>query len=416
MGAMNKIKGTQDFIYKRALLYNRIILTCREISTKRGFFPIVTPTIEATEVFLRSVGETTDVVKKEMYTFLDKGNRSITLRPEGTAGVVRALIENKIYSNNLTYNKFCYDGSMFRYERPQAGRYREFHQFGVESFGPKTPLRIFEVIETAVKILEALGIEDTTLELNSLGDSETRNGYKNKLVEYFKKYESELCLDCKERLSKNPLRLLDCKVCSEKPWFLKAPKISDSLTLKASEHFQKVCALLTKANIKYSLNPNLVRGLDYYTDTVFEIKNKEGLALYGGGEFDMLVREMGGPDLGGSGFAIGVERLMETVKERESETFSYTKVFIITLDEKSRERGFKLLNDLRSLSVNTELSYQHYDLKKQFKESEHLNPKYLIIIGDEEVKERKFILKDTKTKAQTKLDYESLCEKLKEKK
>ena len=275
---------------------------------------------------------------------------------------------------------------------------------------------LFEVIETAVKILEALGIKNTTLELNSLGDSETRNGYKNKLVEYFKKYESELCVDCKERLSKNPLRLLDCKVCSQKPWFLKAPKISDSLTLKALEHFQKVCALLTKANIKYSLNPNLVRGLDYYTDTVFEIKNKDGLALYGGGEFDTLVREMGGPELGGSGFAIGVERLMETVKEIEPETFSYTKVFIITLDEKSRELGFKLLNDLRSLSVSTELSYQHFDLKKQFKESEHLNPKYLIIIGEEELKEEKFILKDTKTKEQSKLDYESLCEKLKEKK
>ena len=267
---LQKIKGTQDFYGDRAVKMHYVENIMRELAINSGFSEIRVPTFEATEVFVRSAGDESDIVSKEMYTFTDKGKRSITLRPEGTAGVARSFVENKMYANNLALTKLFYIGPMFRYERPQAGRYREFNQFGVEVFGDGTSLLDADVIISAYNIFKKLGVNNLKLKINSIGDFESRKAYAEVLKDYFKDNIDTMCEDCHRRLTTNPMRILDCKVDKDNPVLINAPKIKNNLNEHSLHYFQDVLNVLDKFNIPYEVDENLVRGLDYYTDTVFE--------------------------------------------------------------------------------------------------------------------------------------------------
>ena len=306
------IKGTKDVLPKEVHKNQYIEATCLETAEKFGFKEIRTPVFEHTELFQRGVGDTTDVVQKEMYTFDDKGGRSITLRPEGTAGAVRSYLENGLCNEALP-QKVCYLTSCYRYEKPQAGRLREFHQFGVECFGSQSPLADAEIIALAKSVFDSLGIEGLTLELNSIGCPKCRAEYQKALKEYFTQYKDRLCDTCKDRLERNPMRLLDCKSPEDKEIAKGAPVVLDYLCEECQEHFDKVQQYLKAQDIEFKINPNIVRGLDYYTKTVFEfISDSIGAqgTVCGGGRYDGLVKELGGQDTPSLGFGMGLERLM----------------------------------------------------------------------------------------------------------
>jgi len=316
---VQKAKGTYD-VYgeygKKLLKIENILKDLMEVYNYEYFR---TPVFEATELFHRGVGDTTDIVTKETYDFKDRGDRSMTLRPEGTAAIVRSYIENKYYGNANVPSKVWYYGPMYRYERPQAGRYREFYQFGVEVFGSNDPLMDAEVISIPVNFYQILGLKGIKVHINSLGDMESRDNYRNALKEYFKPHLASLCDDCKSRYDKNPLRILDCKVDKDLDIMKHAPKITDYLNEESKNHFNKVKEYLDAMQIEYIEDENLVRGLDYYTHTVFEVEaSVEGFGaqnvLCGGGRYNNLVKELGGPDTPGVGFAMGMERLMTALE------------------------------------------------------------------------------------------------------
>ena len=323
---IQKPKGTYDVFgnYGQNLLYLRDLI--QVLMKKYNYQYFRTPIFESSELFHRGVGETTDIVSKETYDFLDRGERKMTLRPEGTAGVVRSFIENKMYGDPNQPVKSWYYGPMYRYERPQSGRYREFYQFGVEVFGSSDPMVDAEVISIPVNLYKLLGLKGIKVNINTLGDIESRKKYREALLEYFKPHLNSLCQDCQNRYSTNPLRILDCKVDKELEIMKNAPKISDYLNDISKEHFEKVKKYLEAMNIDYVVNENLVRGLDYYTHTVFEVEaSVEGFGsqnvLCGGGRYDMLVENIGGPSTCGVGFATGIERLM-TALEYENKFIS----------------------------------------------------------------------------------------------
>jgi len=404
------VRGFRDLLGEEARKYRHVVNTIREILERYNFEEIILPTVEYTKLFTRSIGEATDIVEKEMFTFQDKGGRDIALRPEGTAGVVRAYIENKLYADG-TYKKLYYEGSMFRHERPQKGRYREFHQVGAEVLGTSNPLADAEIIKISDEILKKLKIP-ARIEINSLGCKECRPKYREALIEYLKQHREELCEDCQRRLERNPLRVLDCKVEGCQLVAKNAPKITDYLCEECKTHHQKVKEYLSALGVEFVENPYLVRGLDYYSKTVFECVSEElGKTVIAGGRYDYLVEELGGPPTPALGFAAGVERLMLLLKEvppREK------LVLVIPFGgDREKVEALKVANFLRTHGVRTEVSYREGKIRKQFEFANKIGADYTIVVGENELKEGKYPLKNLHTREEQKLTLEEILKVLK---
>lgn len=413
-----KVKGTLDFYGENSQKLRFIENKVRNIVKDYGFEEIITPIFEHTEVFVRSVGDSSDIVNKEMYTFTDKSDRSITLRPEGTAAVARCFVENKLYSTP-GIKKYFYCGPMFRYERPQAGRYRQFNQFGIEVYGDSSPFLDTEVIASAYRVFKSLGIKNIKLKINTIGDFKSRQDYANALRSYFEKHLDCLCDDCKKRYEKNPMRILDCKVDHNNEVLVNAPKIKDFLTEESSEYFKKILKSLEVLNIPYETDDSLVRGLDYYTDTVFEFiisDNGElnGLAICAGGKYAELIKGFGGPDIPGVGYAFGLERIVSVMEKNQlfPDLKNGVDIVIISLDEDSKILALKVANDFRDLGFNVDLDYKNYSFKPQFKLADRDECKYIVIIGEEERKSSIFTLKDVINKTEDKLNFSEIVKKI----
>ena len=415
-----KVKGTQDFYNDNSLKMRFIEEKVRSIISNYGFSEVITPIFENTEVFVRSAGDSSDIVTKEMYTFLDKSERSITLRPEGTAAIVRCFVENKLHSTP-GIKKYFYFGPMFRYERPQAGRYRQFNQFGVEVYGDSSPYLDTEIILSAYKVFSNLGIKNIKLKINTIGDFKSREDYANALREYFSNHLDSLCGDCKKRFEKNPMRILDCKVDKDSEVLKNAPRIKDFLTIESKEYFNNVLKALDNLEIPYEVDSNLVRGLDYYTDTVFEFiidgdNEFKGLAICAGGRYADLIKGFGGPDIAGVGYAFGIERVMNimTVENLFPTLQKEVDALIISLDNDSKIAALKLADKLRDNDLYVELDYKNNNLKPQFKLADRVNPKYIIIIGEEERNSGIYTVKNTVTKTENKIEVNNIINAIKE--
>jgi histidyl-tRNA synthetase len=382
-------RGTNDLLPQEIEKWHYLENILRQVATLYGYQEIRTPIFEHTELFQRGVGESTDIVEKEMYTFLDRGERSLTLRPEATASTVRAFLENKLYAGPLPV-KFYYLGPMFRYDRPQAGRYRQFHQFGVEVFGSQDPSLDAEVIAMAMDIYERLGLHDLVVELNSVGCPHCRQEHRQVLQDYLQEKLSDLCPTCQGRFAKNPLRILDCKNERCRELVAEAPTIEHMLCEECRRHFQLVQDYLQELRVPYTLNPRLVRGLDYYTKTAFEIV-AQGIgaqsSIGGGGRYDGLIEECGGPSLPGIGYAMGIERILLTLEEQGVIFPLQTKgqIFIATLGEKAQKKGAKLAQELRKMGLIVERDYLGRSLKAQLKAANRFQVSVTVILGDEEL-------------------------------
>lgn len=377
---IQKIRGFQDIYGENAKKYRYIVDTFRKTFLDHNFQEIILPYVEDISLFKRSVGEATDIVQKEMYVFTDKGGRDVALRPEGTAGCVRAYIEEKMYAEG-GYHKLFYEGAMFRYERPQAGRYRQFHQIGAEIFGVSSYLADVELISMVYKILKNLKI-DFRLEINTLGDFQSRKEYISKLIEYLRNYENSLCQDCRRRIHENPLRVLDCKVESCKEITKDVPKITESLPKEAIERFEKIKESLKAIGVDFIENPRLVRGLDYYTHTVFEFISQEigsQGTIAAGGRYDNLVEQLGGPPTPALGFAAGIERLILLVKDLPPEK---PLIVIIPLNQDYYIQALKLSEKTREKHIQTELLLKEGSLKSMLKTANKFNAKYVIFVSD----------------------------------
>ena len=383
------VKGTKDVLPGEIYKTQYIESTALDVAERFGFKEIRTPVFEHTELFQRGVGDTTDVVQKEMYTFDDKGGRSITLRPEGTAGAARSFLENGLCNETLP-QKVCYLTSCYRYEKPQAGRLREFHHFGVECFGAQSPLADAEIISLANTFFKELGVKDLTLEINSIGCPTCRAEYHKALKTYFEGRKDELCDTCKDRLERNPMRILDCKspVCSEIA--KDAPVVLDYLCDECREHFEKVKSYLNAQNIAFKVNPRIVRGLDYYTKTVFEFISESIGAqgtVCGGGRYDGLIEELGGQKTPSLGFGLGIERLMLLMEAQGCEfpKESMPDLFIAALGEKAQLKAVEIANDMREEGFTCLYDVNGRGLRAQMKYANKLGAKYTIVLGDDEV-------------------------------
>lgn len=383
-------KGTQDLLPADSYKNQYLESTLLDIAGNYGFKEIRTPVFEHTELFARGVGDTTDVVQKEMYTFTDKGGRSITLRPEGTAGAARAFLEHGLFNESLP-QKVCYLTSCYRYEKPQAGRYREFHQFGVECFGTQSPAADAELISLANEIFNFLGVKNLNLEINSIGCPKCRAEYHKALKAYFEGYKEELCGTCLDRLDRNPMRILDCKspICSKIAE--DAPVMIDYLCDDCKEHFEKVKKYLDALNIVYHVNPQIVRGLDYYTKTVFEFvstnEKTKGLVCGGGGRYDGLIEELGGAHTPSLGFAMGLERLL-SVMEAEGCEMPEDKtcdLYIASIGDNASLKAAALCADLRSEGIAAQFDIAGRSVKAQMKYANKINAKYTCVIGDDDI-------------------------------
>lgn len=405
------IKGTKDVLPSEVYKNQYIEATCLTVAENFGYKEMRTPVFEHTELFQRGVGDTTDVVQKEMYTFDDKGGRSITLRPEGTAGAARSFLENGL-SNEALPQKICYLTSCYRYEKPQAGRLREFHQFGIECFGATSPLADAEMIALAKQIFDELGVKDLHLELNSIGCPTCRAEYHKALKEYFASRVDELCDTCRDRLDRNPMRILDCKspVCSETA--KDAPVVLDYLCDECKEHFEKTKSYLDAMNIEYIVNPQIVRGLDYYTKTVFEfVADSIGAqgTVCGGGRYDGLIEELGGQHTPSLGFAMGLERL-QLVMEAQGCEFpepSRPDLFIVAMGDKATLKAVEIAKDMRDEGYSVVYDLNGRSLRAQMKYADKINAKYNVVIGDNEVDTKSAVLKDMATGEQSDISLET---------
>lgn len=395
---MQALRGTQDILPDNIYKWNHVESVIKELCALYGYSEIRTPMFEDTKLFLRGIGDTTDVVAKEMYTFEDRGGRSITLRPENTAAVVRSYLEHKLYGDQQVHKLF-YIGSMFRYDRPQAGRYREFHQFGVEVLGASSPAADAEVINLAYTLFKTLGLKELELHINSIGDYKCRSIYRQKLIEFFEEKEDQLCDDCQARLHKNPLRILDCKEDSCRRASAGAPKITDYLCDECGKKFEAVKRYLAALEIPYSVDSRLVRGLDYYTNTAFEIQYPPlgaQSAICGGGRYDGLVEDVGGPSTPGIGFAVGLERLLLALEMQKliPEPANRKKVYIVTLGEDAIVEGIKIQQHLRDKGVIAEIDLQDRSIKGQMKQAGKNNAEYTVIIGANEMEKKEAAVKN----------------------
>ena len=411
MKLIQAVRGTKDIFGDNAEKYLKISEIITSFYTNYGYKMIKTPIFEETDLFKRGIGEGTDVVEKEMYTFIDRGERSLTLRPEGTAPVVRCYLENKMYITE-ELSKFYYIGSMFRYERPQAGRQREFNQIGVEVLGESSPIMDAEVISMGYKFLEKLGIKDLELKINSIGGTESRKVYRESLLEFLRPLKDELCEDCRNRIENNPLRALDCKVEKCRDLTIKAPILYESLNLEEKNHYEEVKKYLKIFEIKYTEDPRLVRGLDYYSSTVFEIvTNKLGSqgTVLAGGRYDNLLKQLGDKEIPAFGYAAGIERIMLLM---DLEIKVNPKVYIAWLGEKSCDIAVKLGNELRHLGVKVAIDYKDKGMKGHMKKADKLNVDYCIIIGENEIEKNQYILKNFQNREQEIFTLEELKERL----
>lgn len=411
---LQKPKGTLDIYGEDGKIFDYISNYTSAFMSLYNYEFIKLPTFESTELFYRGIGDTTDIVNKETYDFLDKSNRKMTLRPEMTAGTARCLIEDKLYTEGV--KKFYYLGSCFRYERPQSGRLREFTQFGIECFNVSNPKVDAEVISLAYRYLSGLGLTNLVVKLNSLGNKESRKEYNEVIKEYLSKDYDNLCDTCKERLSKNPLRILDCKYDGEREYIKNAPKTLDYLNEESKSYFEEVKSSLESLGIPFIEDSTLVRGLDYYSHTVFEIISDipelgKANTLCGGGRYDGLIELLGGPSTPGIGFAMGIERIIILLKELECYVPDRElDVFVMNLD--NTNYAFQIIDDLRLSEFSVETDYTGKNMKGMWKLVDKLNPKFVLIIGEDERVSNYITVKDNITKEETKVKTSDLIDYL----
>ena len=395
-------RGTKDIIPAEAYKWNYLEEKFRDLCRLYGYEEIRTPVFEHTELFKRGVGDTTDIVQKEMYTFKDRGDRDLTLKPEGTAGVIRAFIENKMYAETQP-TKLFYITPCFRYERPQSGRQRQFHQFGVEAIGSDTPSLDAEVISLAMQFLGEAGLNDLTVSINSVGCPVCREDYNRLLKDYLAAKAHVLCDLCNDRRDKNPMRVIDCKNETCQANIVDIPLMADHLCDNCKDHFKQLIAYLDEMNIKYVVDKKIVRGLDYYKRTAFEIISNDLGAqstVCGGGRYDGLVEQIGGPSgYSGIGFGLGAERLLLTLEANGVEIGNpnHTDIFVVTIGDKAKLKSFSILKDLRENHISADKDHLDRSLKAQFKYSNKINAKYTIVIGDDELDKDKATLKNMET-------------------
>ena len=408
-------KGTKDVIPSDSYKWHYIENTMRELCALYGANELRTPIIEHTELFLRGVGDTTDIVQKEMYTFEDKGGRSITLKPEGTAGMVRAFLENRLFNEPMPQKLYYLNSPTFRYEKPQAGRLREHHQFGIEVVGSFAPETDAEVILLALSLFKKLGVKDLMLHINSIGCPECRKEYNAALRKYLEGYLGEMCETCRARFDKNPMRIIDCKEPRCKEIVRNAPRTIDYLYDNCKKHFEGVKACLDAAGAEYVLDPDIVRGLDYYTGTVFEvISNRIGAqgAVCAGGRYNGLIEELGGPSIPAVGFGMGMERLLAVMENNEVEFPKppETTVYFAANGEAPRMKAFALSQKLREAGISAEFDHMERSFKAQFKDANTLGAKYTVAIGDEELNKGAVKVKCMADGTETEVDISKLAE------
>ncbi|MFB1051627.1 histidine--tRNA ligase [Paraliobacillus sp. JSM ZJ581] len=412
---INLPRGTQDLLPEQTKKWQYVEEQFKALCRTYNYKEIRTPIFEHTELFQRGVGDTTDIVQKEMYTFKDRGDRSLTLRPEGTASVVRAFVQHKLFGNPTQPTKLFYIGPMFRYERPQQGRMRQFVQFGVEALGSADPAIDAEVMALAMNLYQSLGLKSLRLVMNSLGDNESRTNHRKALIKHFEPYQKELCSDCQLRLQKNPLRILDCKQDKEHPAMQTAPSILDHLNTYSKSYFEQVKDYLDQMGIDYVIDQNLVRGLDYYNHTAFEImSNAEGFGsittLSGGGRYNGLVEDLGGPETPGIGFALSVERLLMAL-EAENLALPLDEAldcYVIAMGDDAEKKAVELVYTLRKAGIQVDKDYQGKKFKAQFKTADRLHAKYVIILGEEELANDVVNLKEMATGKQQQIKIDEI--------
>ena len=415
-------KGTNDIYGREAKIWKCVEAVIDQVMEKYNYNYIRTPIFESSELFHRGIGETTDIVTKETYDFVDRGDRHLSLRPEGTAGVCRSYIENKMYGDANQPVKVYYNGTMYRYERPQSGRDRELTQFGMEILGSDDPLSDAEIISAAVNIYKLLGLKEIKVNINSLGDTDSRNTYREALVEYFRPHIDEFCDDCKERFLKNPLRILDCKVDADNEILKNAPKTIDYLNEESKERFEKVKDYLDIMQIDYEVNPSIVRGLDYYNHTVFEIEAKvKGFGannvIGAGGRYNGLVKELGGPETPCIGFASGIGRLVMALELEQAKLpiVDNIDLFLMYVNEDEKKYAVYLAQELRMAGFIVETEYTGRSLKGQFKQADRLNSKFLVILNSEDLNNNEVKVKNNKTKEEEIISLDALIYYLDEK-
>ena len=404
-------KGTQDWygsdMYKRTIIEAAARELCKVFNIKE----VITPVFEHTVLFQRGVGETTDVVQKEMYTFEDKGHRSITLKPEGTAGAIRAYLENNMYAEPAP-TKLFYVTPAFRYEQPQSGRLRQHHQFGVEFVGSKSPLVEVELITLITTLIRKIGLKDAKLHINSIGCANCRKTYNEALLAYLKQHEEHLCPTCRERMKKNPLRVIDCKVPECKEIVKDAPRTIEYLDDECREHFEELQKLLTEMNIPFEIDTGIVRGLDYYTKTVFEFVNSDGFTLCGGGRYDNLVHEIDEKqNIPSVGFGMGLERILYFLEKEqvELEPEPGVELYVGILGKEARAQAYQLVNTLRMAGIIVETDYMDRSVKAQMKYANKLKAKYTVILGENELKENSARIKNMETGEQTEVALDAIA-------
>ncbi|TCT27091.1 histidyl-tRNA synthetase [Melghiribacillus thermohalophilus] len=414
-------RGTEDVLPEKVELWHHIENKLHEIAKTYNYKEIRTPIFERTELFQRGVGDTTDIVQKEMYTFEDRGGRSLTLRPEGTASVVRSYVEHKMHGFPNQPVKLYYMGPYFRYERPQKGRMRQFTQFGIEALGSADPAIDAEVIAFAMDCYRSLGLQSLRLVINSLGDLESRKNHRQALMDHFTPYKDELCGDCQLRLEQNPLRILDCKRDREHPSMKAAPSILDYLNEESQLYFEELRSYLEKMDIAYDIDPTMVRGLDYYHHTVFEImSDAEGFGaittLSGGGRYNGLVQELGGPETPGIGFAFSIERLIMALKAEgidlplEDELDCY----VVSMGDEAKKEAARVVYDLRRAGIRADKDYMDKKMKGQFKAADRYKAKFVLVLGEDELNEGKITVKNMQTGEQKMHSLEKVVFYLKE--
>jgi histidyl-tRNA synthetase len=410
------IRGFNDILPEEIGKWQFVEGTARVVFEGFGFSEIRIPILERTELFSRGIGEATDIVEKEMYTFADRSGNSLTLRPEATASMARAYLEHQLYNFDSMAKLYCI-GPMFRYERPQKGRYRQFYQIDAEVFGVENPMVDAELIVMLIHFLKSVGLENLELQVNTLGDRTCRPKYREGLKKYLEGKAFQLCDDCKRRIETNPLRVLDCKVETCKQAIAEAPKVTDFLCSECQKHFDRVREYLETAGLTYVLNPRMVRGLDYYTRTAFEVVSYQlgsQNAVAGGGRYDNLFQEIGSKEMPGIGFAIGMERLISLLPEGK-EFVTYPDLFIATLGEAPFKEAYRIVNQLHLQGIRAELDYEGKSLKSQMRRADKLKARYTLILGEEELKRGKAALRDMGTKSQEEIPLQDLIDTLRKK-
>ncbi|SDQ47159.1 histidine--tRNA ligase [Virgibacillus salinus] len=419
--SMKAPRGTVDILPQEAKKWQFVEDRLKDVCGRFHFDEIRTPLFEHTELFQRGVGDSTDIVQKEMYTFEDRGGRSLTLRPEGTASVARSFVENKMFGNPSQPVKLYYFAQMFRYERPQKGRMRQLNQFGVEVLGSADPAVDAEVIDLAMTCYQELGLTSLKLVINSLGDNESRTSHRQALVDHFSPHKDELCNDCQIRLDQNPLRILDCKVDRDHPAMQNAPSILDYLNEESRSYFDQVQNYLTRMGIEYEVDKNLVRGLDYYNHTAFEIMSEaDGFGaiatLAGGGRYNGLIEELGGPSTPGIGFGMGMERLLMALDAESKEILIDDQLdcFVVAVGDEAEKEAVHLLHELRKDGIQADKDYQGRKMKAQFKAADRFKAKYVLILGEDEIQREIVNVKELETGEQLEVPLSQLVEKMHE--